>query len=372
MARYASARRGAASSEVAARSAERLAQGRLQARDVAAEDRRLERERLLQDREDAEYEEKKAADASRMEFLATLNEIDPESEDFDDMVVGFMKQLPPSLNEDPGVKTILSLKARMADDARQRRDAEKQKTLTRENQLAVIRERAKLAMAQDVTEEDVKAATLPDGTLDEFKLGTLMGARKRSTSAAEFDRRQNLMQQNRLALVEAKDLSKRGKERRASVERFIVEDTAAFPSRTAALTAGGKKTLDDLKLDPKTSAAALEAEQWDKNKLQKELSAAYAYQDPDDYVELVPGLSDSQKARRRQVWEHAHRDETFEERGAAPAAPEGVVEDYDPSKESSLPKGKKLTADEVKAFIRAAGGDRAKARKMAMDMGNTL
>lgn len=362
LSRYSNARMSREPAEDLARSASRLTQGRLQARDVAAEDRRLEREKLLQDREDAEYEEKKAADASRMEFLADLDQIDPNSDDFDDQVVGFMKQLPPSLTEDPGVKTILSLKARMADDARQRRDAEAQKTLTRDNQIAVIRERAKLGMAADVTDDDVKAATRPDGTLDEFKLGTLMGVRKRSTSAAEFDRRQTLMQQNRLALVEARDLSKKGKERRANVERFIVEDTTAFPSRTAALVAatGGKKTLDDLKLDPKTSAEALAAEQWDKNKLQKELSAAYAYQDPDEYVELVPGLSDSQKARRRQVWEHAHRDETFEERGATP---EGVVEDYVPPVKpaASVP----VKGDRVKGYIFLGGNpaDKANWRK---------
>lgn len=340
LSRYSNARMGREPAEDLARSAGRLTQGRLQARELEAEDRRLEREKLLQDREDAEFEEKKLADASRMDFLATLDQIDPESDDFDDQVVGFMKQLPPSLSEDPGVKTILSLKARMADDVRQRRDAEKQKNLTRENQIAVLRERAKLGMAADVTDEDVAAATRPDGTLDEFKLGTLMGSRKRSTASAEFDRRQKLMQDNRLALIEAKDLSKRGKERRANVERFIVEDTTAFPSRTAALTAaaGGKKTLDDLKLDPKTSADAIAAEQWDKNKLQKELSAAYAYQDPDEYVELIDGLNDSQKARRKQVWEHAHRDETFEERSTTPSAPEGRVDDY----VSPAPKRKTL------------------------------
>ena len=138
LSRYSNARMAREPAEDLARSAGRLTQGRLQARDVAAEDRRLEREKLLMDREDAEFEEKKLADASRMDFLADLDQIDPNSEDFDDQVVGFLHQLPPSLSEDPGVKTILSLKARMADDVRQRRDAEAQKTLTRENQIAVV------------------------------------------------------------------------------------------------------------------------------------------------------------------------------------------------------------------------------------------
>lgn len=341
LSRYSNARLSQRSSGALADAAERVTQGRLQARDVAAEDRRLERERLLQDREDAEFEEKKAADASRMDFLATLDQIDPESDDFDDQVVGFLHQLPPALSEDPGVKTILSLKARMADDSRQRRDAEASKKQTFENQLAMARERAKLQMSYDVTDEDVKAATRPDGTLDELRLGMLAGANKKKSAGNEFTRRQKLMQENRLALIDARDLSKKGKERRANVERFIIEDAAAFPNRTASLlaTTGGKKTLDDLKLDPKTSADAIAAEQWDKNKLQKELSAAYAYQDPDEYVNLMKGLDDSQKARRRQVWEHAHRDETFEERGATPAAPEGTVEDYvPPAKPAVLPK----------------------------------
>lgn len=356
LARYANARIARSGAADLAEASDRLVQGRLQVREIEAENARLEREKLLQDREDAEYQERKAAEESRTEFLAALDEIDHEAEDFDTQVVGFMRQLPPSLTEDPAVKTVLTLKSRMADDFRQRRDAEAAKKQTFENQLSLIRERAKIGMAADVTEEDVKAATRPDGTLDEFKLGTLMGARKRATASAEFDRRQNLLQQNRLALVEAKDLSKRGKERRANVERFIIEDTAAFPSRVASLTAGGKKTIEDLELDPATANVAREAKEWDKNKLQKELSAAYAYQDPDEYVNLVPGLSDSQKARRRQVWEHAHRDDTFEE---TPAAPEGVVEDYVP------PPKVPVRGDRVKGYIFLGGNpaDKANWRK---------
>jgi hypothetical protein len=343
LSRYSNARMAREPAEDLARSAGRLTQGRLQARDVAAEDRRMEREKLLQDREDAEFEEKKLADASRMDFLATLNDIKPEAEDFDTQVVDFMKQLPPSLTEDPAVKTILSLKAKMADDTRSRKNAAARYQASRENALTLLGYKDTAAAARaGVTPEEIEAAINPEtGETDLAKLNQLRGNMERKTKDDEFTRRQGLMQQNRLALIDARDLSKKGKERRANVERFIVEDTAAFPSRTAALTAaaGGKKTLEDLKLDPKTSADAIAAEQWDKNKLQKELSAAYAYQDPDDYVELVEGLSDSQKARRRQVWEHAHRDETFEETGTTPPAPEGVVEDYVPPKAAApLPK----------------------------------
>ena len=342
LSRYSNARMAREPAEDLARSASRLTQGRLQARDVAAEDRRLEREKLLMDREDAEFEEKKAADASRMDFLATLDQIDPDSEDFDDQVVGFMKQLPPSLTEDPGVKTILTLKAKMADDNRSRLNAAARYKASRDNAVALLGYKDTAAAARaGVTPEEIDAAIDPTtGNPDLAKLNQLRGNAERLGRETEFTRRQTLMQENRLALIDARDLSKKGKERRANVERFIVEDAAAFPSRAASLVAaaGGKKTLEDLKLDPKTSADALAAEQWDKNKLQKELSAAYAYQDPDDYVELVPGLSDSQKARRRQVWEHAHRDETFEERGTTPAAPEGVVEDYVPGKPAALPK----------------------------------
>ena len=56
LSRYSNARMAREPAEDLARSAGRLTQGRLQARDVAAEDRRLERERLLMDREDAEFD----------------------------------------------------------------------------------------------------------------------------------------------------------------------------------------------------------------------------------------------------------------------------------------------------------------------------
>ena len=350
LSRYGNARMAREPAEDLARSAGRLTQGRLQARDVAADDRRLEREKLLMDREDAEFEEKKAADASRMDFLATLNDIDPKSADFDDQVVGFMKQLPPSLAEDPGVKTVLSLKAKMADDVRSRQNAAARYEASRDNAITLLGFKDTAAAARaGVTPEEIDAAIDPaTGQTDLAKLNQLRGNAERLGRETEFTRRQELLQNNRLALVEAKDLSKKSKERRANVERFIIEDTAAFPSRIASLIAatGGKKTLDMLKLDPKTSAEATAAEQWDKNKLQKELSAAYAYQDPDEYVELIDSLSDSQEARRRQVWEHAHRDETFEERETTPAAPEGRVDDYvpptaapaAPAKPATLPK----------------------------------
>jgi hypothetical protein len=321
--RYANARRGAESSGILAKAADDQMRSR-------NEQARADRQQVMWNRDDEDYQAKKDALSQQGEFLITLSQLDHEDPDYVNKLSETVAGMPPQLLEEAAVKSILTFKDRAADDARQRRNSEAGKQQTLANQQAMFRERAQYGPAfKHITPEDYKNATLPDGSTDMRTLFTLGNERERAYKEGEFARRQDLLQQNRIQLVKEQDLSKRGRERRGNVAKFIVEDRQAFP-RAIETLAGQYASQNDgkapanielLKSNPKWSAKYLQAEAQDKSPLNYELSAAFAYPDADDYVNLVPGISESQKDRRRQVWEHAHRDDAVEERAADKEAP---------------------------------------------------
>ena len=281
---------------------------------------RRKRDELMQGREDQDYQARNDALLQKGTFIRNMGQmLDPKSEEYNSQVTEFMSGLPSELADDETIKGVLHSMNAEADDYRSQRNAELSKTQTRDSQLAVLRERAKLGMSYDVKDDDIKAATREDGTIDEFKLGTIAGANKRASAASEFDRRLKATEEGRIRVIQAADLSKRGRERRSTVDKFIVEDRAAFPRRTDAVAnaykeaTGKSPDLKMLEVNPKWRDQVAQAKAWDSKPLDNELSAAFAYEDPEKYVNLVPGLNDSQKERRRMVWEHAHKDGAVEE-----------------------------------------------------------
>lgn len=319
--RYASARRRADSSGAVAEAESQALGRRSDYLRVQDDEDRVARNAVTQSREDEDYQLKKDADLQRGGFLRSMIQtIDPKHPDYNRQVVEFKAGLPPGLVDDKEINSILQSMNSEADDYRSQRNTEVSRTQTRDSQLAVLREKAKLNMSYDVTPEDLKKAERLDGSYDEFILGTIAGANKRANASSEFDRRLKAAEEGRIRVIQAGDLSKRGRERRGTVSKFIVEDRAAFPRRTDTVVGEYKKATGKTSVDPallETNAKwrdqMAQAKTWDAKPLDSELSAAFAYDDPDKYVNLVPGLNDSQKERRRMVWEHAHKDGAVEE-----------------------------------------------------------
>ena len=296
------------------------------------DEERLIRDRVTWDRADEEYADRQSAKQSRGQFLRDMQKvIDPASADYTRQVVEFKAGLPPELQDDDVINSLLTAMNQEADDYRSQRNAEVSKQQTLKNQQAMFREKAQYGPAfQHINEKDIAAHKLPDGSPDLQALYVLGNERSRAYKEGEFDRKLKAVNEGRVRVAKAMDLSTKGKSRRAAVEKFITNDTTAFPpSRVSNVLAEyaaakgkkGKVNPVGLEVDPEWGPKLEAAKRLDANPLESELSYAFAYDDPDDYIKLAGDkLTDTQKERRRRVWDHAHKDEAIEEVDAAPAA----------------------------------------------------
>lgn len=336
--RYANARRNYETSGVLAKAYDD--QSRRQ-----AEQARTDRQQVLWNRDDEEYQAKKDALAQQGEFLTQLAQLDHTDPDYVNRLADVAASMPPELLEQPAVKSILTFKDRAADDARRQKDME--------------------AAQNFRTEMFDRAEAERNDRLE----------RQETARNSEFDRRQETLQRNRIEL--ANQRKTQGK-----VQGFITADRQAFPRHMDALIENYKsqnkgKAPEDLKKlakDPKWMQLYREAEAWDKKPLENELSAALTYENPEEYVGLVPNISESQKARRRQVWEHAHEAGAGEEPPADGESLGAPVDRAAPaSREESVSQSLK-TLDKASAIslMREAGNDKAKARQLAKERGYQL
>lgn len=326
MSRYANARRGAETSELVARSAERNLRAQREAE-------LLDRQRVTWDRDDEDYYAKKDALKQRGDFIRQMGQqLDPRSPDYNRQVTEFVSGLPQELAEDETIKGVLASMNAEADDFRSNERLRESKEQSLRNAMTLNDQRAGFRF-KFLKPEDYERNTTQDGTVDWRTLNAIDAERERAYKEGEFSRKENLRTSNRLRLVDARDLSKRGRERRGNIQKFLVEDRAAFPPRfenevlneyrkSKGLGAEDKVNTVSLEASPEWEPKLAAARKKDADPLENELSAAFAYDDPDDYVNLISGLSESQKERRRAVWEHAHRDDAVEEiEGTSPAAP---------------------------------------------------
>jgi hypothetical protein len=143
-------------------------------------------------------------------------------------------------------------------------------------------------------------------------------------------------QRKRKTLLNSRDLSTNAAARQRAVNQAL-QDAAAFPKHVPALEAYAKANfkLSAPLLKIQHPELVAQAEEWDKNQMFKELDAAYDMPSAQAYVDLVTGLNEKQKAKRLLVWEHAFKDYPFETEDTAPPAPEGVVENFDPTAETA-------------------------------------
>ena len=201
------------------------------------------------------------------------------------------------------------------------------------------RERQLLQNEEWLNREGVKEANYGK----RFETKTAVEDRRAGESNEEWDRRSAAQQEqrkemegirmdNRKTLLATSKLSSGGAKRQEIVKQHL-SDEQAFPKHEAVLAeyAKGAKIAPTL-VETKLPDQLAKAKEWDKNQLFKELDAAYDTDSAEEYVKLGPkDLTEKQKQKRRDVWEHAFRDLPFATaEPTTPAAPEGRVDDYVP------------------------------------------
>lgn len=356
---------------------------------ITMNDQRIARDAALMTQEDDDYRAKNEALKGRGDFLRTMaKDLDPRDPGYNKKVTELMATIPPELAADESVRGVLHSMNAEADDYRSQENARVSGERMLDRQQQMFREKSQFGLKNIKPEDLANAPRLADGSPDLQYLGAVNNERERAYREGEFTRKQGLSLQGKLQVIDAKELSKKGQARRANVQRFIVEDKAAFPPRfvnevvqefSKTRKAGAPKaTTFDLENDPEWKGKLRAAQQRDNNPLNSELSSAFAYDDPDTYINLVPKLSDSQKERRRQVWEHAHRDEAVEESPGEPGAPVVPPAMAVPATTAPAPAPaptqapatkNPLTREAAAQFKDKAKGDRALAEKLAREAG---
>lgn len=354
--RYASARRRATDSELVAKAESDALDRRGQTLRIQEDESKLARDAVMQGREDLDYQARKDALRQRGDFIRKMGQtLDPKSPEYNRQVTEFMSGLPQELADDDTIKSVIQSMNAEADDYR-----------SRANTAAGIDKRTGAKM-EFITNEDYAANQRADGNGPNMEALTAINAeRGRAYKEKTFKDRLNQIESKQVRLMDRKAMSKPAQKRDTEVEDWIFKDREAFPSRIDTVKQEYLKANPDnksadpaiLETNPKWRDKYAEALAWDKDLKKNELSAAYSYEDPEEYVKLAgDGISEEKKARRLATWKHAHRD-AFDE-GDAP----------EPATPSAPAAKKKLTPEVIADLKKRAGGDPVKAKQLALDEG---
>jgi hypothetical protein len=309
--RQANAKRGVESSAG-------LADSRRRAYDEEQATLRAERDRMLLNREDEEYTQKKEADAMRGEILADLYEnLRPNEEGYDERATQFLSQAPASVVKDPVFNEVLRGLSGRADKAEAERVKQREADERQANTIAAIRERAKYGETMKyLTEADLKE--LPRDEAGEiimsFEAGVRAAERKRQAGIEDFTTKAGIKQEAAKELLNTKNMDVQQRELYQETKDILINDMETFPTQISSVIAkaagqGASTDVSLLKKMPKYADEVRKAEAWDKNQFENEVLTAKKYDTPDEYVELVPGLSPNAAGNRRRVWEYAHKND---------------------------------------------------------------
>ena len=269
---------------------------------------RAERDKLLSTREDEEYNQRKEAEAMRGDLIADMYEsLKPQEEGYDKRMVDFLGNAPPSIQNDPVFRGVLTGYNRMADKAEEQRRQDREMEIRQKNTIEGIRERAKFnETMRNLTEEDWKNPPLtPDGQIDMVALGIKAARNQAANEVEQLKEKERVKVLSQKELIEARGASKQLRDEAKQVEDVLINDKTAFPDRAAMVRQQYKDNPATLGYG--TGKATLgEAEAWDKNKFDNEIIAARDFDNPEDYVKLIPNLNVNQKENRYRLWQHAN------------------------------------------------------------------
>jgi hypothetical protein len=339
---------------------------------------RTERDALLATREDAEYAQRKEAEAMRGDLIADMYEsLRPQEEGYDKRMVDFLGNAPPSIQNDPVFREVLTGYNRMADKAEDQRRQNKEIELRTQNQLKLMQERDKRnTFLANLKPEDYTAAPKDENGNPSLEyLYSKAAERKVENELKLLSEKERIKVLSQKELIEARGASKQLQNEAKQVEEVLINDKTAFPDRAAMVRQQYKDKLGELEYT--TGKATLEeAEAWDKNKFDNEIIAARGYDSPEDYVKIIPNLNVDQKQNRYRLWKHANTyggkvpPRVSEE--AAPAGSNVNVEDIRTADGKSAPAGSNaIPLGEANAEdIRTSDGADSPAGSKAIPLGN--
>jgi hypothetical protein len=336
-----------------AESSAALADSRRRAYDEQQAALRAERDRMLQTRQDEEYQEQKEADTMRGEILADLYEtLRPNEEGYDERATQFLSEAPASVVKDPVFNEVLKGLSGRADKAEAERLKLREGETRQANTLEAIRERAKYGETMKyLTEDDLKELPRDENgeIIMSFEAGMRAAERKRQAGIEDYGTKAAIKQEAAKELLDTKKMDATQRELHQETKDILINDVEAFPTQISSVVGkAGGKDVAILRKDPKWKAEVAKAEAWDKNQFENEVLTAKKYDTPDGYMALVKELSPTAAANRRRVWEYAHKNDAPKEpaKTAAPApktaAPQSAAPAPTPAAtftESTLPDG---------------------------------
>ena len=313
--RYGNANRAAASSK-------RLADTALQShqldRSMADEERRAAkdaRDVLLASREDIEYGERKSADETRSGFLKSfMEELDPKDVEYNTKLVGFMANLPPSIQKDPTFVDIVKIRSKQADEADEERRRINELGIMQKNRVELVNARAQYdKVLGNLTEQDKAEAPIDPETGRPDPMWMMRRATQREMEN-ELKQDKAKVDVRKEAAKELKNIDLMDDAQKAvfkETKDIVITNREAFPSKMSMLqkqyankgTAAAPEDTVKMK-DPEGYAAAKE---WDKNMFEKEVDAAMDFDNPEDYINKVKNISDAARERRLRVWNYANQ-----------------------------------------------------------------
>ena len=322
IARYSNANRESESSKSLADAAS--ARQRLQA-SVSSEQRAADkaaRDSVLATRADKEYEDKKLTEESRGGFLQEFAEtMDPTSPDYTKNMTSFMAKLPPYMQTDEGLKGIITVFNRQAESAETERERVSLLGEQQKNRMAILKERA---MSDDTLKflkpEDLANPPLgEDGQVDPMRLGMLAKQRELESNLVQDKAKVGNRKEAAIELKNVSNMNNVEKARFKETKDIVITNTEAFPSKVEMLrkkhSVGGKAAPDET-LEFKDPEGFAAAKTWDKNKFAKEVDTAMDIENVEDYVDMVPKISDAARERRLRIWDYAHQNDGKEPAGS--------------------------------------------------------
>lgn len=305
---------------------------------------RVERDRLLADRDDIEYEEKQAARGARSQFIGDIMELSEDDEDFDSKIIGVLKDAPPAVQEDETIRDILKVKRDKAERMRQEKvrlgmETQKQEYGLKKSEAS----RRNSALWGYLTPEDLQSLPRdPDtGEIDREMGLSRAVERKRAAEKEDFSAKTEVRAEAAKDVLRVSAMSKEEKALHDETKDILINNDEAFPSAVEnlrrKLILEGNTISSDATLAQAGGEAYRKAVAWDKKKWENEVLTAKKAATPEEYInlrtfskaekdagaELSPAAVDA----RTRVWEFAHRLDGTGKEKALPATEETPTED---------------------------------------------
>ncbi len=312
-ARYSFNRRAAEETEQTANRAERLfALRRSREQDQWNRDREATNS-LLRSRQETEALQKSEADAMRGDFLRDLAQnLDTNDPEYHKKAGLMFADLPPALQQDEAIKSVMASMGRQADANRTQRNRLAAEAQKQEGRLEKIMVEGK-NISRFLTADDMKNAPRNPvtGEIDMEAMTALAQRRSEEADLGQFEAKENIKQRGRVELFDLRKMDPDQKERARETRDFVIQDKIAFPSAQDNLVKKIMRERDTTeraaenlaKKDPRMRRA----KDWDQKKFENEVNAARRYDTPEEYIELVPNLGEFEKDNRRRVWEYANQ-----------------------------------------------------------------